>query len=292
MRRLIIAITGLATLAAAVFTAPAATAAAQDLETSVYSGIVAPGGTQHRWWNNANPLSVSYTVGLSPRGASISASCQFEVVSEWYQQNLGGEREYHYIIKNVGTISCGTDIHLYSLDDIAGFWNTGALSPGQTTSKHWNNANPHNLAYVPGLSPNGATTSGPCKMEITRTWYVEQPGGEREFWFDVKNTGTVACVADVLLGSRSTVTMFGTGTKVPGQSTTVPHNNANPLAAAYVVGFAPDGATLTTPCKFQLTRSWYLQRINADGSVEREFHQTYQNIGSITCSAVRLLATA
>ncbi|MFC7614309.1 hypothetical protein ACFQV2_12980 [Actinokineospora soli] len=43
MRRLIIAITGLATLAAAVFTAPAATAAAQDLETSVYSGIVAPG---------------------------------------------------------------------------------------------------------------------------------------------------------------------------------------------------------------------------------------------------------
>ncbi|HVK24434.1 MAG TPA: hypothetical protein VM677_24010 [Actinokineospora sp.] len=296
MRRALTVLAGLAFAAMSALlvapTASAAPAAAQSLETSLYSGTVAPGASQHRWWNNANPLSVSYVVGLSPKGASTSSACQFEVTRTWYQQNFGGEREFHYTLANVGSIACGTDIYLYSLPDSAGAWTTGGVNPGQTVTKHWNNANPLNAAYVVGLSPTGATSSAACQFEVTRQWYQQQPGGEREFWFNVKNVGSIACTAEVLLGVKTTSTITSTGTMGPGAVHSTQWNNANPLSAAYIVGFSPSGATPATACQFELTRAYYAQVINSSGSTEREFRQTFENVGAITCSASKLLAVA
>lgn len=270
--------------------APAANVGIQTLHGSWYSGTVAPGATQHRWWNNANPLSLVYVVGLSPTGASTTAACQFETTRTWYQQNHGGEREFHYTIKNVGTIACGTDIYLYSMPDSAGAWNTGGVNPGQSVTKHWNNA-PSNAVYVAGTSPSGATSTSPCQFETTREWYVRQPGGEKEYWFTLTNVGSIACSAEVLLGVKTTSTSSSTGTLGPGATAGSTWNN-NPLTMAYMVGFTPAGQTSATPCQFELTRSWYAQVINSNGSVEKEFRQNFKNVGTITCTAAKLLAWA
>jgi hypothetical protein len=294
MRRTIRAVVGvaIAAVAAAILapsTAAAAPAGIQSLESSYFTGTIAPGSTTHRWWNNANPLSVSYAVGLSPKGASTTTDCQFEVTRSWYQQNFGGEREFHYEIKNVGTISCGTDVYLYSLPDIAGAWNTGGVNPGQSVTKHWNNAGSLN-SYLAGLSPSGATSTSPCQFEVTREWY-SQSTSEKEFWFTIKNVGTIACSAEVLLGSKSTTTTSTTGTEAPGGTGGSTWNN-NPETMAYILGLTPSGATPATPCQFEVTRTWYGQTINTDGSAEKEFHHNWKNVGTITCSATKLFAWA
>ncbi|MGH3859480.1 hypothetical protein [Actinokineospora sp.] len=279
---------------AALFVAPTATASpatTQSLETTFFSGTVAAGASQTWKWNNANPLSVSYVVGLSPKGASTTQRCEFEVTRTWYQQNFGGEREFWYTIKNVGAIACGTDVMLYSMANSIGAWSTGGVNAGQSVTKHWNNANPLNAAYVVGMSPEGATSTSPCKFEVTRTWYQQQPGGEREFWFTLKNIGTIACSADILMATKTTTTVSGTGTMGAGTTGLWWWNNANPLSAAYIVGYSPQGAT-GSACQFELFRSWYSQVINSNGAAEREFRYTAGNVGSIACSANRLLATA
>jgi hypothetical protein len=270
-------------------TATAAPAGIQSLESSYFTGTIAPGATTHRWWNNANPLSVSYAVGLSPKGASTTTDCQFEVTRSYYQQNFGGEREFHYDIKNVGTISCGTDVYLYSLSDVAGAWNTGGVNPGQSVTKHWNNAGSLN-SYLAGLSPDGATSTAPCQFEVTREWYSQTPT-EKEFWFTIKNVGTIACSAEVLLGTRSTTTTSSIGATAPGGTGGSTWNN-NPETMAYILGLTPSGATPATPCQFEVTRTWYGQTINTDGSAEKEFHHTWKNSGTITCSATKLFAWA
>ncbi|CRK57365.1 hypothetical protein [Alloactinosynnema sp. L-07] len=296
MRKTLLALAGLALAAmSALLVAPATATAApvstQALVTSHFSGTVAPGGTQHWGWNNA-PQGLSYVVGLSPKGASTTLPCLFEVTRTWYVQNFGGEREFHYTIKNIGSIACGTDIYLYSLPDAAGVWSTGGVNPGQTVTKHWNNANPLNAAYVVGLSPTGATSTVACQFEVTREWYQQQPGGEREFWFNVKNVGSIACTAEILLGVKTTSTIISTGTLGPAAEQSKTWNNANPLSAAYIVGFSPSGASASTPCQFELTRGYYAQVINSNGATEREFRQTVKNVGAITCSASKLLAVA
>lgn len=263
----------------------------QSLTTSFFSGTVSPGVTQTWKWNNA-PAGLSYVVGLSPKGASTSQDCLFEVTRTWYQQNFGGEREFWYTIKNVGVIACGTDVYLYSMPNSVGAWTTGGVNPGQSVTKHWNNANPLNATYVVGLSPQGATSTTPCQFETTRTWYAEQPSGEREFWFTMKNVGTIACTADIYLSTKTTTTITATGTMAPGATVGKTWNNATPLSAAYIVGFAPNGASASTPCQFEFDRGYYAQVINDDGTTEREFRQTFSNVGSITCSASKLLAVA
>ncbi|MET0233293.1 MAG: hypothetical protein ABW224_01505 [Kibdelosporangium sp.] len=277
----------------AAFVAPAATAApaaVQSLETSFFSGTVNPGATQTRSWNNANPLSVSYVVGLSPKGATTTQPCKFEVTRQWYRQNFGGEREFWYQIKNVGAIACGTDINLYSVPDITGSWNTGGVNVGQSVTKHWNNANPLGNVYAAGVSPEGATSTTPCQFEVTREWYAQQPGGEREFWFTLTNVGTIACSAEILLGTRASFDSSFFGAVASGDSQHRSWNNANPLSSAHIVGFSPTGAT-SVACQFEKTRQWYEQRLNS-GVAERELHYTLANVGSIACSVDRKLAFA
>ncbi|GIG68075.1 hypothetical protein [Phytomonospora endophytica] len=260
------------------------------VQASWYSGSVAAGGSQSWHWNNANPLTAAYKVGFAPAGASTSATCQFEVTRDWYIQQPGGEREFHFTIKNIGSISCGTQVLLSSINAFTS-WSTGGVSPGVTQNWHWNNANPLTASHLVGLSPLGSTGSTACQFEVTRTWYVQQPGGEREFHFTVKNVGTITCTADIRLASQTTTTSWSTGTLSAGASGTWHWNNANPLNLVYVPGLSPLGAAGASTCQLEITREYYLQRINADGSSEREFYLTVKNVGALACSGTVLLAS-
>jgi len=164
-------------------------------------------------------------------------------------------------------------------------WFTGPIAPGVSKTFIWNHANPLNTSYVVGLDPVGATIGNSCQVEVTRSWYKQQPSGEREFWFTITNIGTFSCGANILLRQLPVANgAWSTGGVNPGQSKTTKWNNAL-KERAYAVGFSPQGATSTTPCQFELMRTWTVMLANGTGLPERELWFTYKNVGTIACSA-------
>ncbi|OJT26085.1 hypothetical protein BO221_09680 [Archangium sp. Cb G35] len=266
----------------------AVTPGLMGLTSSWYSGSVAPGATQHWYWNNSSATS-AYEVGLSPTGAATTGPCQFEVTRTWDVQQYGGEREFHFNIKNIGSITCGTNILLDSQTRTA-TWATGGIDVGASKSWTWNNANPLTASHIVGVSPSGATSANPCQLEVTNTWYTQQPGGEREFKFTVKNVGAIACQGDIQLASvTSSASSWSTGTLAPGATKSWVWNNANPLDRVYAPGLSPAGASASDTCDLRVSRTYYQQKINTDGTAEREYYFTIQNVGSLSCSGTLLL---
>lgn len=247
-----------------------------------YSGTIAPGGTQNWVWNNA-PATAVYKVALSPVGASTTADCEFETTRSWDVQQPGGEREFHWTIKNVGTIACGTNVLLSSLS-AGNSWASGGIDAGDSKSWTWNNANPLDAAYLAGVAPSGATSSSSCQFEVTSSSYVDQPSGEREFRFTVKNTGTIACQGTVLLAKKSAGNSFAIGPIGSGNTGSYVWHNA-PTDLVFLLGLTPNGATSSTACQLKITRSWYQQRIKADGTATRELLFNVNNPSSIACTA-------
>jgi hypothetical protein len=253
------------------------------------SGSVAPGGTQHWFWNNAG-TTAAYKVGLSPVGASTTNPCTFQVTRTWDVQQNTGEREFHFTIQNTGAITCGATVLLASQQHFNGAWSTGGIDVGASKGFFWNNANPLTASHVVGTSPTGSTSAHTCDLEASPTWYVQQPGGEREFHFVVTNTGAIACQGDILLAlTTSADSSWSTGTISPGASRSWVWNNANPLTRVYVPGLSPAGASGTTPCQLEVTSTSYQQFINPDLSVERKFFLTVKNRGTLSCSGTVLL---
>lgn len=253
------------------------------------SGSVAPGGTQHWFWNNAG-TTAAYKVGLSPVGASTTSPCTFQVTRTWDVQQNTGEREFHFMIQNTSAITCGTTVLLASQAHFNGAFSTGGLDIGTSKEFWWNNANPLTASHVVNTSPTGSTSAHTCDLEVSRTWYVQQPGGEREFHFLITNIGAIACQGDILLAlSTGTVSSWSNTTTSPGTSKGWVWNNANPLTRVFVPGLSPAGASGSTPCALELTSTSYQQFINTDLSVERKFFMTVKNIGSLSCSGTVLL---
>jgi hypothetical protein len=265
-----------------------AAAASGSLTSQWFSGSVAAGGTQHWFWNNSSK-TVAFKVGLSPTGASTTSACRFQVTRTWDVQQNTGEREFHFEIKNIGAIACGTNVLLTSQ---AAFttWSTGGIAVGASQSWTWNNANPLSSTHLVGVSPTGSTSTDTCDIEVTRSFYLQQPSGEREFHFVLKNVGNIACQGDIQLANTTSAdSSWSTGSLAPGASSSWVWNNANPLTRVYVPGLAPAGASTTTPCQLEITSTSYQQFINADGTTERKFNLTVKNIGSLTCSGRVLL---
>src|SRR5688500_17392803 len=132
-------------------TAAVAVPTAAHAAPSWNSGTVAPGASQSWVWNNV-PAGIAYEVGLTPMWATPSATCSFEIMRTSYVQQPGGEREFRFTIKNIGTISCATQITLRELVSVAGLWQLPTLSPGASTTRTWNNAS-LTSSYAPGLVP-------------------------------------------------------------------------------------------------------------------------------------------
>jgi hypothetical protein len=251
-----------------------------------YTGSLAPGAQQHWHWNNSG--TNVYKVGFAPSGGSSAGACQFQVMRSWDVQQASGEREFHFIIENTGSISCGANILLQS-QAAASSWATGTVSPGATQGWTWNNANPLNAAHYVNVSPSGATSTGTCQLEVTRSWYSQQPGGERKFHFHVKNVGSIACAGTVLLAANDNVnSSWSTGTISPGGTVGWFWNNANPLNRVYVPGVSPLGAT-TTSCQLELLPPFYVEVLNADRTTQRRYYIGVKNVGTISCSGTVLL---
>ena len=259
-----------------------------------YSGTIAPGASGTFTWNNANPLNVSYEVGLSPMFATMEAPCEFEVMRAWYVQNYPSlERQFKITIKNIGTISCGTFIILREMPTVAGSsWYTPVLKPGITSTHTWNNAG-SSTAHVPGLVPMGANATAPCQMEIIRRWDVlhfdEAGGVEREFKFTVANVGAITCKAAILLGTATTNSPLQHPYLAPGQVSTHTWNNANPVDKVYALGIKPSHTQAGFSCDMEAQRKWYVQRADIYGNLEREFWYTIKNVGNLLCGPNALL---
>jgi hypothetical protein len=77
-------------------------------------GSLSPGATYSSWWNNT-PFGRSYFVEARP-GFSASGPCAIEVTREYNVRTINGsgnpELEVHYSVKNVGSVSCGTEVWL------------------------------------------------------------------------------------------------------------------------------------------------------------------------------------
>lgn len=261
---------------------------ALGLNSSWFSGTIAPGATKGWVWNNA-PSTLAFQVGLSPIGASTSAPCKLEVFRTFDSQTPSGEREFYLYVKNTGTISCGGTVLLGS-ETRFGSLAIGGLAPGASKSFLWNNANPTTASHIIGVDPSGATSANPCQMEVTRVWYTQQSSGERELRFTIKNIGAIACQgsANMALAGGET-SSWGTGVIAAGDSKTVHWNNANPLDRIYVPALSPGGAPFISPCTLEVTSSYYRQIINTTGSPEREFYFTIKNSGALDCFGTVLL---
>jgi len=176
----------------------------QRLSTWATGGLN-PGASKSWTWNNANPLDASYFVGVSPSGATSSNPCELEVTRTWYDQQPGGERELKFTVKNAGAIACQGDIQLARTSSVPATWSTGTLAAGASKSWTWNNANPLDRIYVPGLSPDGASGLTACVLEVTQSYYRQvinaDGSAERELHLTVSNVGSLACFGTVLLNN-------------------------------------------------------------------------------------------
>lgn len=274
-------------VSAIVMSAPAHAAT----ETNFFSGTISAGASKGWVWNNANPHSAVYKVGLSPVGASTSDACAFEVTNEWYERLNTGERKFHFTIKNVGSIACGTNVILSSINGST-IASTGGMEPSEIKvfSTQLTQFGQTSEMGLIGLLPIGATSSNTCRFKVLRTWYqrvaqgdVAQPLYLRA---EVQNTGDIACSADVLKGVTPTESRLSLRTLGAGSSAGTTWNNANPTTATHVINAEP----VELGCTMQITRHYYRQVINSDGSAERELIMTLKNIGSAQCSARPLLS--
>jgi hypothetical protein len=266
--------------------------AASTLGSSWYTGTVSAGGTQHWIWNNADggtTCGYVYKVGLSPVGATTSNACRFQVTRTYDSQVYGVGRQFHFIIQNVGSIACGANVLLAWQSPANATWATGGLNPGQSQGWVWNNANPLNAAYFVNISPSGATSTNTCDMEVTRSWYAKLTSGERKFYFNDQNVGSIACSGTICLAWNTSVnSSWSTGTLAAGASASWVWNNANPLNRVYVPGVNPATPGSGT-CQMELLQTTYEQIINSDGTTQRRYYVGVKNVGSVSCSGTLLL---
>lgn len=166
---------------------------------------------------------------------------------------------------------------------------TGTVSPGVTQTWKWNNA-PSGLSYVVGLSPKGASTTQDCLFEVTRSWNQDNFGGEREFLVRHEERRHHRVHRRHLPGDQDH--HHRDRHHVPRRHDPRDPEQRQPALGLLHRRLRPGRRHPATPCLFELDRGYYAQVINDDGSTEREFRQIFSNVGSITCSASKLLAAA
>ncbi len=165
------------------------------------TGTIAPGASANLTWNNATPLTASHFANVLPSVGTTP--CELEVTRSWYVQLPSGGREFRFSVKNVGSSACGGTALLATNTNIGASWSTGTIAPGASVSMTWNNANPLNRVYVPGVSPLGATGSTACQLELLPASYQQvlnaNRTNERRYRVDVRNVGTISCSGTLLL---------------------------------------------------------------------------------------------
>jgi hypothetical protein len=161
-------------------------------------------------------------------------------------------------------------------------WFSGTLNPGATQAWYWNNANPLSAAFQVGFSPVGAY-GGPCYFETVSSVYMQMPNNERKYFFTIKNIGTIACGATILLASSQGKYIGTTGGLYPGGGQTwseaVFHSAGN--HPVQLLGIVPRGATWDASCQIQVLETSY-ESITPG---MWQYYFSFRNVGAITCAA-------
>jgi hypothetical protein len=183
--------------AAALLAAPGSAAAAGVGSVRSWgAGTMSPGQSKSYTWNNANSDLYQVNTG-AVRADDPSAPCQLEVTRQWYRRAAGAARQFLLTIKNIDSASCDATVYLAPVTaDRSGA--TGVINPGSSKAWHWNNANVEDFVYISGVTPSDPG-SGTCQLETT--WKNRaNAGGEQEYVWTVRNTGSVACEGQWRLG--------------------------------------------------------------------------------------------
>jgi len=264
-----------------------AAAAASFAADAFFSGTVAPGGQQHWVWNNAGS-NIAFHVGFNPTGASTSASCRFDLADHWYETLRSGERKFHFVIRNSGSISCGATIELSAVG-ATNVGSTGGMNPGETQNLVYVTVD-ETASYLVGLVPSGATTTNSCQFKVTSVTYARVRSGDVStpviLRYTVQNVGSITCVAGIEIGSDPVDRILPAVTLAPGAQSSRLWNNANPVSAVHLIAVNPD----IVGCSISITGQYYRQVINLDGSSERELVFTMRNVGTVTCAGRPMLA--
>lgn len=252
-----------------------------------YSGTVAAGDRQYWVWNNAGS-GIAYHVGFSPAGASTTTPCQFELVDQWYEGLRTGERKYYFVIANVGSIDCGATIELSAVSASA-TRSTGGVNPGDTVTLSESYIDEDSV-YLVGLVPSGATSTANCQFKVIKTWYDRERRGDvatpEYLVYTIQNVGSITCVATVEVGSSPTENVFSARTLAKNAQIGWVWNNANPTSAVHLLGVQVS----EIGCEMQITRSWYQQVVNSNGTVQRRLQFRLKNVGTITCTGRAIMS--
>ncbi len=203
----------------------------------------------------AGPPTAGGTTRRAPRRPGSAAAVAFATLAA--------------VLAVPGSASAATVTSVRSFD-------AGTLSPGQSKSYTWNNANSDIYQVNTGAVPSG-DPSDSCATAVTRQWYRWPAGGSRQFLFTIKNVDTVSCDVTVYLAIMGADRSGSTGTLGPGQAKSWSWNNADVDDNVYLTGVTPSEPTSGT-CQLEVT--W---RNRAVPSGEQRYVWTVRNTGSVAC---------
>ncbi len=156
-------------------------------------------------------------------------------------------------------------------------FSAGTMSPGQSKSYTWNNANSD--AYQVGTGAVRASDgSTSCDVEVTRQWYRWPASGSRQFLFTIEDVDAASCDVTVYLAIITADRSGSTGTLNPGQARSWSWTNANLDGYVYLSGVTPSEPSSGT-CQLQV--AW---RNQALPSGEPRYVWTVSNTGSVACA--------
>jgi hypothetical protein len=164
------------------------------------TGTLTPGQSQ-TWSATFSGFTSVQVPGVVP--AATGTPCQTEVLRSWNSYAEVGVREFHFTVRNVGSVACTANLYLGSVPrDIS--WRTFTnFDVGETYLTTWNNANPLNAVYVPIAYPFALPFDTVCELEVVRSYYrqVINASGfpERRFTLEIHNVGQHSC-NDVHIG--------------------------------------------------------------------------------------------
>lgn len=275
----------LAALTLLISSAPAPATASVSAMAAVArldSGTVQPGESTSLQVDASPYPGMVLEATLLPYVSRGTQPCRFRLDRTWYDQRWGGPRLFRITVTNIGGIACGTEVVVGTVKAHK-TW-SATINAGTEQGWHMNNANPLTMVYLAGVTPRGTSETRDCQIQITRTWYVQQPSGEREFHFRARNTGSASCTVDIMLARKqhlgSTPPERPELWLNPGDATILFPNYPPEMADEVLVpGLIPWGHEDERTCRMEISSRTFLGYASGQTGI------TYQvkNIGSTLC---------
>lgn len=169
------------------------------------TGDIKAGATKGWRFNNANPRTSAYLIGLAPETAGNS-TCRMEVTNFVYVRKTSGEREIHFKVANTGSKTCSGEIMLARLSGTYLRLAEEDIPPRKHTTVIWplglESAGVDRIRVVGSLPEK--ITEGSCNIQITRRWYADgwgiTTGGDPYFMVEFKNVGSHPCSREAYYG--------------------------------------------------------------------------------------------